>query len=147
MALRTVRTRVARGLKPRRAHPRSKTGAAGYLAILAFLPIYVVVDLYRPLPVWVAALYLGASVVCFVAYAVDKSAARGGRWRVSERTLLLLGFVGGWPGAILAQQLLRHKTRKASFRAAFWTSTVVNVAAFVTLGPPLLQVLAGTERL
>ena len=147
MVLRTVRTPVARGLKPRRANPRSKPGAAGSLAGLAFLSTYVVVDLYRPLPVWVAALYLGASVVCFVAYVVDKSAAVGSRWRVSERTLILLGFVGGWPGAIVAQQLLRHKTKKASFRATFWTSTVFNVAAFVTLGSPLLQVLAGTERL
>lgn len=121
-------------MKPRRANPRAKPGAGSCLAILAFLSIYLVLNLYRPLPVWVAALYLAASVVCFVAYAVDKSAAVAGRRRVPERTLILLGFVGGWPGAMVAQQMLRHKTKKATFRAAFWTSTVLNVVVFVTLG-------------
>ena len=86
-----------------------------------------------PLPYWVAALYLGVSILCFIVYAVDKSAARAGRRRVPESTLLLLGFAGGWPGAIVAQRMLRHKTRKASFRRAFWLSVLANVAVFAVL--------------
>lgn len=66
-------------------------------------------------------------------YAVDKSAARAGRRRVPESTLLLLGFAGGWPGAIVAQRMLRHKTRKASFRRAFWLSVAANVVVFAVL--------------
>lgn len=76
-----------------------------------------------------AAIYASASVVCFTAYAMDKAAARAGRWRISERTLLLLGLVGGWPGAVLAQQCLRHKSRKPSFRTWFWFTVLCNVAA------------------
>ncbi|XAH22252.1 DUF1294 domain-containing protein [Xylophilus sp. GW821-FHT01B05] len=72
----------------------------------------------------------------FVAYAFDKSAAVAGKWRTPERTLLLLGLVGGWPGGLLAQQLLRHKSSKASFRAAFWGTVVINVAGFVLLHSP-----------
>jgi uncharacterized membrane protein YsdA (DUF1294 family) len=121
-----------------------KSGSAAYLAIPVFAAIYFGVSLYRPLPLWVAGIYLVASIACFIAYAVDKSAATAGRWRVSEGRLLVLGFVGGWPGAIVAQQTLRHKTNKAGFRSAFWGSVVLNAVAFVAFTSPLLyRALAG----
>ena len=103
----------------------------------AFLLVYLVVAVVWRVPGVVAAVYLVASLVCFVAYAIDKSAAAQGRWRTSEGTLLALGLVGGWPGALVAQQVLRHKSSKASFRAAFWGTVLLNVAAFVALHSPL----------
>lgn len=75
----------------------------------------------------VALAYLLASVVCFAAYARDKAAARAGRARTRERTLLLLGLAGGWPGAVLAQQALRHKTRKQPFQGRFRLSVLAHV--------------------
>ena len=63
-------------------------------------------------------LYLAASTASVVAYGVDKSAARQGRPRVCERTLHLLAVIGGWPGALVAQRLFRHKSRKPSFQVA-----------------------------
>ncbi len=72
-------------------------------------------------------------MVTFLAYALDKSAARRNAWRVPEKTLHILSLAGGWPGALLAQQVFRHKTRKASFRAVFWLTVVVNVAWLVWL--------------
>ncbi len=80
-----------------------------------------------------AALYAVASVACFILYALDKSAARQGRRRTPERTLLLLGLAGGWPGALAAQQLLRHKSSKLSFLAKFWLTVLLNLAALVAL--------------
>ena len=80
----------------------------------------------------VGACYAGASVLCFIAYARDKAAARAGRWRTPERTLLLLGLAGGWPGAMLAQRWLRHKSNKsnkAGFRLAFRATVLLNLAA------------------
>lgn len=77
----------------------------------------------------VAALYAIASVAAFVAYAVDKRAARSGAWRTPESTLHLLALLGGWPGALLAQTVLRHKTQKSSFRAVFWVTVIMNCAA------------------
>ena len=88
------------------------------------------------LPWWIPALYAVLSVLAFVAYAIDKRAARRGDRRTSEQTLLTLGLLGGWPGAVVAQQLFRHKTRKRSFRNAFWLTVIVNVlvlAGLVTL--------------
>jgi uncharacterized membrane protein YsdA (DUF1294 family)/cold shock CspA family protein len=123
--------------KPRRS--ASEWGTASYFAIPAFCVAYFVVALLWRVPSWVAPAYLAASLVCFASYAIDKSAATAGRWRVAENTLLALGLAGGWPGAIVAQQLLRHKSSKASFRSAFWATVAVNVAAFVLVCSPLLR--------
>lgn len=92
----------------------------------------MVIALWRP-PPGVALVYLVLSAVAFVAYAIDKSAARRGARRTPESTLHLLALLGGWPGALLAQQFLRHKSTKASFRAVFWATVVINVIGFVAL--------------
>ncbi len=81
------------------------------------------------------------SVIAFVAYGVDKRRAGSiGRRRVPERTLHLLELLGGWPGAILAQRRFRHKTKKASFRLAFWFVvllhlTIVAGVVYLVVGP------------
>jgi uncharacterized membrane protein YsdA (DUF1294 family) len=85
---------------------------------------------------WVLALYLSVSLLTFAVYAVDKSAARRGRWRTSEKALHLLALLGGWPGALAAQRLLRHKSRKRSFQAIFWLTVVANCALFIWLLAP-----------
>jgi uncharacterized membrane protein YsdA (DUF1294 family)/cold shock CspA family protein len=101
------------------------------LAIPGFVAIYLAVSLAWGVSIGFAAAYATLSIACLLAYALDKSAAVAGRWRASENSLLLLGLVGGWPGALLAQQSLRHKSSKASFRRAFWATVVMNVGAFV----------------
>ncbi len=68
-----------------------------------------------PMLLAVAALYNGA---VFCIYWWDKRAAGTGDWRVRETTLLALAFLGGGIGALLAQRLLRHKTRKSPFPVA-----------------------------
>lgn len=64
-----------------------------------------------------AALFLALNLFVFSIYFLDKQAARDGRRRISERTLLTLALVGGSLGAVAAQQILRHKTRKEPFRS------------------------------
>lgn len=81
-------------------------------------------------PVELLGFYLVASALTFLVYWMDKSAAESGARRVAERNLHLLALIGGWPGAMLAQQVLRHKSVKAEFRAVFWTTVAVNVAVF-----------------
>ena len=131
--------RLTRAFGRRRDDSAAQWGTASYFAIPAFLFLYVLVAIAWHIPRWVAWQYLAASVVCFVVYVVDKSAAVAGRWRVSESTLIFLGLVGGWPGAIVAQQVSRHKSNKAAFRSAFWGSVVLNVLAFIALSSPLLS--------
>ncbi|MBB3219398.1 DUF1294 domain-containing protein [Pseudoduganella umbonata] len=74
-----------------------------------------------------------ASVATFLAYAIDKRAARFGRRRTPERTLLLLGLAGGWPGALLAQRVVRHKSSKASFQAKYWCTVALHLALLALL--------------
>jgi uncharacterized membrane protein YsdA (DUF1294 family) len=83
------------------------------------------------LPPGIPALYLAASVAAAIAYGHDKSAARSGAWRVSERTLHVLSLMGGWPGALVAQRVFRHKSQKPSFRLAFWATAALNCGALV----------------
>ncbi|MDB5907437.1 MAG: cold-shock protein, partial [Massilia sp.] len=77
-----------------------------YASILLFAALFAFATIRWGVPHQVGVAYLVASVTSFVAYAMDKSAARAGRWRTSESTLLLLGLACGWPGAALAQQWL-----------------------------------------
>ena len=108
-----------------------------YASILLFAALYAFAMVAWGTPRLVGAAYLLASVACFVVYAIDKSAARAGRWRTSESTLLLMGLACGWPGAALAQQWLRHKSSKPSFRARFWATVALNVGAFAWLASPM----------
>ena len=80
--------------------------------------------------------YLVVSTASYVAYALDKLAAKKGGWRTSESTLHLFSLVGGWPGALIAQNGLRHKTRKQPFRMVFWATVALNCAAFIWLFTP-----------
>ncbi len=120
--------------------PSRRSDPASLVVLGAAAIAYALVALIRGLPAWVHVLYAAASALCLVLYGVDKLAARDGRRRVPEATLLALGLAGGWPGAIVAQQAWRHKTVKASFRVRFWLSAAVNVAVFagltMTLGRP-----------
>src|SRR3546814_20396935 len=61
-------------------------------------------------------------------YWLDKEAAQGGARRIPESTLHLVDLLGGWPGALIAQQQFRHKTVKASFQFAFWCSALAKIA-------------------
>lgn len=56
-----------------------------------------------------------ANLAAFAAMGWDKSSARRGVERIPERTLLTLAAAGGGLGAVLAQQIFRHKTRKQPF--------------------------------
>jgi uncharacterized membrane protein YsdA (DUF1294 family) len=83
----------------------------------------------RRLPWWLLAALPVLNVTTFFAYWQDKYAAEQGRWRVREDTLHLFSLAGGWPGAWLAQQILRHKSRKAEFRATYWLTVTLHCAA------------------
>jgi uncharacterized membrane protein YsdA (DUF1294 family) len=100
------------------------------LAILACAFVAAVCGLAASgyLPTAVPILYVAASVLGFVLYRLDKTAAIRGARRTPEDTLLVVGLIGGWPGALVAQRLLRHKCSKTSFQVLFWTSVALNSA-------------------
>lgn len=81
------------------------------------------------LPLEIVGLYFTSSIITFLAYALDKSAAQNDRWRTKESTLHLFGLIGGWPGALLAQKTLRHKSKKQEFQRVFWVTVIANCLA------------------
>ncbi|MET1079045.1 MAG: DUF1294 domain-containing protein [Pseudomonas sp.] len=75
-------------------------------------------------------LYLVMSLLCFLAFWWDKRAALQGRARIPERRLHLYELLGGWPGGLLAQRLIRHKNRKAAYQRRFWAIVLLHVAGW-----------------
>lgn len=112
-----------------------RTGARGLPAALAITSVFAVllagVAMVNRVPVLLVAAYGGMSVVAIVMYRLDKTAAVQGTWRISEATLHLVALLGGWPGAMLARPVLRHKTTKQPFRTIFWFTVVANCVALV----------------
>ncbi|HWL62322.1 MAG TPA: cold shock and DUF1294 domain-containing protein [Steroidobacteraceae bacterium] len=128
---RAAGTAPSRG-RSRRQNGGSRTeGAARGAAWLAglFLAGAVLLAVAGPLPWIVPPLYVIASLAAWLLYVFDKSAAMNGRWRTQEATLLGVGLAGGWPGALVAQQQLRHKNRKLSFQVPFWFTVALNCGA------------------
>jgi len=93
------------------------------LLFLMFVGVSVFIG---QLPFAILMFYLVASAVAFLVYRRDKSAAQQNQWRTGEGTMILLGVIGGWPGAFVAQQFFHHKTKKRSFQIAFWITVVLN---------------------
>jgi uncharacterized membrane protein YsdA (DUF1294 family) len=101
-----------------------------------FLAVFATLEAHWNVPDWVIALYAVTSLSAYIGYYMDKRAAQARQWRVREGTLLALGLLGGWPGAMLAQQVLHHKTRKVEFRRAFWGTVALNIAALIAFTSP-----------
>ena len=96
----------------------------------------VAIVFFQRLPDLIPALYLSTSIAAFLAYWIDKNAARHNRWRIPENNLHLLALLGGWPGALAAQRVFRHKSAKASFQTLFWVTVVLNCFALIWLLTP-----------
>lgn len=97
----------------------------------ALLGLALVASLFSLHPVWMWLLL--ANLLTFLIYGGDKLAARKGWRRVPEATLLLFGALGGWLGALAAQQLFRHKTQKQPFKIWFILSVALNLVAVLGL--------------
>lgn len=91
------------------------------LAGLCALPLFGALSmLVRHVSIIPACFYVGMSVLTFFLYWRDKQQARNEGWRTPEKVLHGAELLGGWPGALIAQQAFRHKTRKLSYQTLFW---------------------------
>lgn len=124
--------------RPARAESPAPWTPARMLVIPAFVVLFAFVASQWSVKPVVAMAYPVASLLAFMAYALDKSAAIQGRWRISESSLHVLSLACGWPGALLAQQLLRHKSSKRSFQTTYWGTVVLNITGFFAGHTPWL---------
>lgn len=132
--VRATRATLAR-VNGRRPTTRSSVGVLSWVGLVFVVAVGVSALLGNiPAGFWYG--YVAMSIITFIVYTIDKSAAQFGRWRIREATLHILALGGGWPGAAAAQQVLRHKSRKRSFRVVFWLTVVLNAAALAWLHTP-----------
>jgi uncharacterized membrane protein YsdA (DUF1294 family)/cold shock CspA family protein len=133
---------------------RSNTAAKSSFPILqvlllSFLPLLGAVHF-----AWTTAnfipliVYPVMSLLTFGLYADDKSRAKRGVWRTSERTLHLCELGGGWLGGFIAQRKLRHKTVKSSYQIVFWAIVAFHIvfwADWLFLGGNLVKPFLGSN--
>lgn len=113
---------------PMRQIPRSGIVVPIAFAISFLIALALLAAVERLELSWLA-LYYGASIITYGCYSRDKTAAQNAAKRTPESTLHLMSLVGGWPGALIVQVLLRHKTRKPSFLVGYWFTVIVNCIA------------------
>ncbi|KRE43686.1 hypothetical protein ASG74_02260 [Knoellia sp. Soil729] len=107
-------------------HSRGSGIPSAFAVTALFFALLAGLWVLDEVPGTVLAAYGLVSGIAFMVYGADKAAAIQGRWRASESTLHLLGLLGGWPGALVARPVFRHKTIKQPFRAIFWATVLVN---------------------
>tara|TARA_B110000908_G_scaffold162653_1_gene208359 strand:+ start:260 stop:856 length:597 start_codon:yes stop_codon:yes gene_type:complete len=110
--------------------PRKNSTFSIYLSFL-FLAVITTAYFIDQLPQTLLFGYFIFSIIIFLVYAFDKSKAQRGSRRIKESTLHFLALAGGWPGAVIAQQLLRHKSQKREFRTVFWFTVIINIGCLV----------------
>ena len=97
-------------------------------ALLLFALIAIVLAI-PPYGAWLVAW----SVVTFVAYAIDKTQARRGGWRIPELALHGMAIVGGAIGGWFGLLLLHHKTRKPIFPLVLGAALVAQAVVWDAL--------------
>ncbi|WP_018625480.1 DUF1294 domain-containing protein [Kangiella aquimarina] len=124
-----TKARLAGDSLPKRS--QSKTNHIRVtVAIIAF-GFVALSFLAGKIPLSILTLYVITSLITFLIYCKDKSAAKNKAWRTSEQSLHFLSLLGGWPGALIAQEKLRHKTNKKAFKAIFWITVFINSIAYI----------------
>lgn len=58
---------------------------------------------------------------------IDKKKAKYGRWRISEKALLIVALLGGSIGTITGIYWFRHKTQKIKFTLGFPTILISEI--------------------
>lgn len=128
----------------RAARPPARPGASGRplgwapdtAIATAYLagPVFAMLD--HRLPGLVLIVIAVMSALAFIMYNIDKRRAERGGWRVSENQLQVLGLLGGWPGALCAQRLFRHKSAKTPYVHVFRLAGLAGLAALVASAYP-----------
>lgn len=117
-----------KAIKKETFKPKAKSSLILEVLLLSLLPglgaMHFALTTFNPIPL---ILYPVMSFITFTLYADDKSRAKQGRWRVSEKTLHLCEFMGGWLGAFIAQRRLRHKSSKVSYQIVFWVIVAIHI--------------------
>lgn len=117
-----------RGERDPRQTDRIFDGIYSGLSCIFLIGIGVLV-FFKKLDPIILILYLLVSLVTFLLYWLDKIKATKDQRRTPEKKLHFCSLIGGWPGALIAQRILHHKSRKKSFQIAYYITVILNISA------------------
>jgi len=127
---RAKEVRFVTATPPARPHRSTATDRQGLPAALLvsvlFLALMALLVVLGLAPALLLVAYVLLSAVLFLMYSADKEAAQRGDRRTPEKSLHILALAGGWPGALVAQRVYRHKTSKQPFQLIFWCTVIGN---------------------
>ena len=110
---------------------RGKSHISIFFKLIIALPFafsaYLIIKRESPLPMLV---YGVMGLVSFIMYGIDKKRAVKSKRRIPEYILRIFDLLGGWPGAIVAQQKLRHKNRKKGYQVVFWLIIICHIGGW-----------------
>ena len=116
--------------KIKKKSPNNQKLNIGLIFAMTFCIVLFCLLMMDKIPFSVVGIYLILGIFTFMTYAIDKNAAQKNMWRTKEITLHALSLMGGWLGALLAQQKLRHKSKKEAFQTVYWITVIFNCSAF-----------------
>lgn len=119
--------------REQRVQQRVAAQSSAYYLAAFWILLLCVATVAKRLPWQFTLAVVVLSAITYGFYSGDKQAAESGRQRTPENTLHMLALIGGWPGAAIAQQRLRHKTAKQSFRSVYWLTVFANCAFVIWL--------------
>lgn len=102
-----------------------------YVNVLIAIPLLLsgyMLLMAKPLPFFC---YLTLSILTMFLYGLDKANAAMRKWRVPEVYFYILELMGGWPGALIAQNDLRHKTRQTVYLMILRGIIALHLSAWV----------------
>jgi uncharacterized membrane protein YsdA (DUF1294 family)/cold shock CspA family protein len=103
--------------KPFALMPRQRSWATNLLILTPLtLSGFLLVRAKNPIPFFSYCIF---SILMLFVYGADKTHAAVRSWRIPESYLHIMELMGGWPGALMAQNEFRHKTRKSLYQLIF----------------------------
>ena len=76
---------------------------------------------------------IGINLLLYTLMGIDKYNAKHNKWRIPEKSLFLLAFIGGSIGGILGMILFHHKTKKVSFKILFPLFLIINIYLYLKI--------------
>jgi uncharacterized membrane protein YsdA (DUF1294 family)/cold shock CspA family protein len=110
-------------------NPKERSWAVN---LLIFTPLllsgYLILLQRNPIPFFS---YWILSLLTMILYGADKAHAATHKWRIPEIYLHILEIMGGWPGALMAQNDFRHKTRKSAYLYILRAIITLHILAWI----------------
>lgn len=73
------------------------------------------------------------NILSFVLYGIDKLKAVKKKERISEKTLILIGILGGSIGSLIGMNIFRHKTKKLKFIISLPLILIIHIIVVIYL--------------